>query len=104
MVAKRCKYGGRRRGTPNKVTRDLREMISTALVNAGGVKYLERQAHAPAFLALLGKILPRDVNLNANGRLSLTMYLSTCKLPATTATSTLGPASPLTPSCAPSPL
>jgi hypothetical protein len=55
-------------GTPNKVTRDLREIISTALVNAGGVKYLERQAqeNAPAFLALLGKLLPKEVNLNAN--------------------------------------
>ena len=56
------KTGGRRKGTPNKINRDLREMLLTALHQAGGVKYLTACAKdSPAvFLALLAKILPKE--------------------------------------------
>jgi len=39
-------------------------MIVTALMNAGGVRYLELQARQTpaAFLALLGKVLPRELS------------------------------------------
>jgi hypothetical protein len=56
--------GGRQRGTPNKVTRTLREAILLALEEAGGeggaVAYLVSQAKLSpgAFLGLIGKILP----------------------------------------------
>ena len=47
---------------PNKVTGELKEMILTALGNAGGAEYLERRANDPrtaaAFLGLVGKVLP----------------------------------------------
>jgi hypothetical protein len=88
-VAKGQKYGGRVKGTPNKLTGDLKAMISRALVAAGGVEYLVAQASAnpPAFLGLFGKTLPKDVNLSATGSLKLTMYLST-GCPPTTPTST----------------
>jgi hypothetical protein len=71
--------GGRPPGSLNKITRDVRLMITKALVLAGGVAYLRRQADAnpAAFLGLVGKTLPKEVNLNANGSLRLTMYLST---------------------------
>ena len=64
---------GRKRGTPNKVTRELREMVLAALDKAGGETYLLAQARAePAsFLALLGKCLPKDVNLKGSGVLKV---------------------------------
>lgn len=54
---------GRRKGTPNKVTGALKDMILQALSNAGGVAYLERQAvkQPTAFLALVGRVLPLQV-------------------------------------------
>ena len=62
------RYGGRAKGTPNKTTAELKEMILKALDNAGGEKYLTTQAHAnpQAFLTLVGKILPKDINANVN--------------------------------------
>jgi hypothetical protein len=57
------KTGGRAKGTPNKVTGALREMVLAALEAAGGVEYLARQAeqNPAAFLTLLGKVLPLTV-------------------------------------------
>lgn len=54
---------GRKKGTPNKVTGELKEMILTALGDAGGVEYLKKQAtESPsAFLTLVGKVLPLQV-------------------------------------------
>ena len=51
---------GRVKGTPNKVTGDLRAMILAALDDAGGQKYLAQQAEANpgAFMTLVGKVLP----------------------------------------------
>lgn len=57
------KTGGRKKGTPNKVTRELKEMILNALATAGGEKYLVRAAkkNPNAFLTLVGKVLPLQV-------------------------------------------
>lgn len=57
------KTGGRKAGTPNKVTADLKSMILGALDAAGGAKYLQQQATAnPAsFLTLIGKVLPMQI-------------------------------------------
>lgn len=57
------KTGGRVAGTPNKFTGELKEMILNALAAAGGVDYLKQQAvdNPPAFLALVGKVLPMQV-------------------------------------------
>lgn len=54
---------GRKKGTPNKVTGELKEMILAALGEAGGVEYLKAQARdtPTAFLALVGKVLPMTV-------------------------------------------
>lgn len=66
---------GRKRGVPNKMTRELKEMILAALDKAGGVEYLARQAEeTPAsFLALVGKVLPLTVNANTTGDRKLTV-------------------------------
>ena len=62
-MAKGFKTGGRQKGTPNKITHDLKEMVVKALHKAGGVAYLARQAEAnpSAFLALVGRVLPLQV-------------------------------------------
>lgn len=56
---------GNRKGVPNKVTAQLKDMILTALDGAGGAQYLEDRAKDPrtasAFLGLIGKVLPMTV-------------------------------------------
>ena len=61
--------GGRRPGTPNKINRDLKEMILNALSDAGGSAYLARQAiETPAaFMALLGRVLPLQMAGDGGG-------------------------------------
>jgi hypothetical protein len=65
------RFGGRKKGTPNKVTGDLRAMILGALSDAGGQDYLTKQAkkNPKAFLALLGRCLPKDIT-NSDGSFS----------------------------------
>jgi hypothetical protein len=55
--------GGRKKGTPNKVTGELKDMILQALGRAGGVTYLTARAkdNPAAFLTLVGKVLPLQV-------------------------------------------
>jgi hypothetical protein len=62
---------GRQKGSRNRVPLELAQMIETALSKAGGVEYLVRQANENpvAFLALLGKILPRQVEVTRDTRL-----------------------------------
>lgn len=62
------KTGGRVAGTPNKVSKALKDMILGALDAAGGEKYLLEQAerNPQAFLTLVGKVLPSEIS-GANG-------------------------------------
>lgn len=55
---------GRPKGVPNKTTTEVKQMILDALAGAGGVEYLIRQAEEKpqAFLALLGRVMPLQVN------------------------------------------
>jgi hypothetical protein len=57
---------GKPKGATNKVTREVKQMILDALDGAGGVKYLQERAKDPrtasAFLTLVGKVLPLQVN------------------------------------------
>jgi hypothetical protein len=56
---------GKPKGAVQKNTKELKDMILTALSNAGGVEYLERRANDPktaaAFLSLVGKVLPMTI-------------------------------------------
>jgi hypothetical protein len=63
---KRPKTGGRKKGTQNKLTGTLKEMILQSLSNTGGVEYLVQQskAHPAAYLALIGRVLPLQVQEN----------------------------------------
>lgn len=60
---------GRAPGQPNKLTSEIRDMIHEALEGAGGVGYLREQArdNPQAFLALVGKIVPREVHADIQG-------------------------------------
>lgn len=55
--------GGSRKGSPNKMTNDLRTMILGALEDAGGREYLADKAkECPGpFMSLLGKCLPKEI-------------------------------------------
>lgn len=54
---------GRKRGTANKLTRDIKAAIENAFVEVGGEKYLVRVAkRQPAvFCKLLGQVLPKEI-------------------------------------------
>lgn len=69
-MAKGRKTGGRVKGTPNKLTADIRSAIETAFHQVGGAEYLERIAKTePAvFCGLLGKVLPTQ--LQHSGKIS----------------------------------
>jgi hypothetical protein len=55
---------GRPKGVPNKLTTEVKQMILDALDSAGGVAYLASKAesHPAAFMSLVGKVLPLQVN------------------------------------------
>jgi hypothetical protein len=54
---------GRPKGSKNKTTTQLKEMILQALSNVGGIQYLEDQAelNPVAFMSLVGKVLPMTI-------------------------------------------
>ena len=58
------KTGGREKGTSNRVTKQLKELILAALDGVGGQAYLERQAekNPGPFLTLIGKVLPTTLS------------------------------------------
>lgn len=60
---------GRPKGAVNKSTKLLKDMILQALDNSGGVDYLMEQASAnpTAFMTLVGKVLPLQVNAEHSG-------------------------------------
>lgn len=54
---------GRPKGSPNKVTAAIKDMIVQALDEAGGKDYLITQSreNPVAFMGLIGKVLPMQV-------------------------------------------
>lgn len=65
---------GRTKGVPNKLTRHMKGCIEEAFEKAGGVDYLVRIANGntadrTAFMALLGRLLPMQVNSNIDQRI-----------------------------------
>lgn len=62
-MAKGQKTGGRQKGTPNKVSADIKGMVLEALSAKGGAQYLIDQAelNPVAFMGLVGKVLPMTV-------------------------------------------
>lgn len=69
--------GGSRKGIPNVITRDVKEMILEALTHAGGAEYLYMHAldNPKAFLALVGKVLPMTVAGDPNNPVGITVTI-----------------------------
>lgn len=72
-MAKGVKTGGRKAGTPNKLTGDLRAAIREAFEKAGGVGYLHKVAieNPAVFCALLGRVLPMEVQGTDGGPIQI---------------------------------
>jgi hypothetical protein len=68
---------GRKKGEPNKVTKQLKDMILGALDDSGGQKYLAQQAseNPNAFLALVGRVLPMTVQGDKDNPLQTTVTI-----------------------------
>jgi len=66
--------GGRQKGTPNKSTQAVKDLILEALAQKGGADYLARQAdeNPAAFMTLVGKVLPLQVTGDGGGALVCT--------------------------------
>ena len=65
---------GRQKGQVNRLTRTMKEAIEQAFDKAGGVDYLVKLAHGTssdrqAFAALIGRLLPMQVNSNIDQRI-----------------------------------
>lgn len=86
-MARGVKTGGRQKGTPNKITALLKDDILTAASNAhpdGRVGYLTQQAqeNPAAFLTLLGKVLPMQMDLSSSdGSMQPTQIILTAAKP-----------------------
>jgi hypothetical protein len=61
---------GRPKGVPNKLTSSVKEAIEAAFHGVGGAEYLMRQAeeNPQAFMTLLGKIIPAQVQAEFTGK------------------------------------
>lgn len=66
---------GRKPGVPNRLNADLKNMILSALRAVGGEQYLIEQAqNNPAvFLALLSKLIPRDVKASVSAEVEISL-------------------------------
>ena len=73
---KRPSNAGRKKGVANKNVQQLRDMILNALAKAGNDDYLYQQSleNPVAFMNLIGKILPKQVDVDANiaGNIAIT--------------------------------
>jgi hypothetical protein len=76
---------GRKPGVPNKITREIKEAVLLAFENKGGHKYLERMADEEpcAFMTLLGKILPVQLQAEINAKSDHTVTFQMVYHPAT---------------------
>lgn len=70
-MARGAKTGGRQKGSVNKLTADLKEIVLCSLHAVGGIEYLKKQAEkSPGpYMALLGKVLPLQLANDPNNPL-----------------------------------
>ena len=61
----RKKSGGRKKGTPNKITKDVKEMVLEALEKLGGTEWFIAQGleNPVAFMAIAGKAMPKETKV-----------------------------------------
>ena len=63
------KTGGRKKGTPNKTTAQVKDAILKAFDQAGGAKYLLKVSEDDprTFCTLLAKVLPAEIKAELTG-------------------------------------
>ena len=63
--------GGRVKGTPNKLTRTIKEAIEASFDKVGGADYLAKMAYEQpsAYMSLLGKVLPTQIEGSMTAKL-----------------------------------
>lgn len=68
------KLGGRKKGTQNKATAEIKDMLRQALDESGGVDYFIKQAkeNPVSFNTLIAKIIPADVSAKFTGNMVIT--------------------------------
>ena len=76
-MAAGIKTGGRKKGSPNKITSQLKDMVLQALDEAGGVDYLKQTAidNPASFLTLIGKVIPLQVTGEDGGAVKFELSL-----------------------------
>ena len=64
----REKQGGRKKGTPNKATADIKAMLLESFTQVGGVEYLTEQAivNPVAYMGLLKGVIPKEQQIEVN--------------------------------------
>jgi hypothetical protein len=64
----------RRLGSPNAAPKAIKDMILGALSEVGGKDYLVKQAelNPVAFMGLVGKLIPKDINASVKADLVMT--------------------------------
>lgn len=70
------KVGGRQKGTCNKFSKDVRQMVLNALNGAhpeGGEAWLKKQAedNPIAFLQIVGKIIPAEIKASVKEKITV---------------------------------
>jgi hypothetical protein len=76
LAKKGERFGGRKKGTPNKINVLLKDALIEAATLAGGkeglIGYLKKQANyePAAFMSLLGKVLPMQIRGNVTGEIN----------------------------------
>ena len=61
---------GRKKGVPNKLTSDLRQIILLALDRRGGVEYLLTLSDTD-FTRLLARVIPQEVDAKLSGNVTV---------------------------------
>lgn len=65
---------GRPKGASNKLTKTIREAVELSFIKVGGADYLVRMADEQpvAYMTLLGKVLPQQIEANLRGGVTIT--------------------------------
>ena len=73
---------GRPKGSPNKIRRDVAELVRIALEGVGDETYLIARAkkNPTAFLALVSKLMPTQINADVNVNSDLAARLAAAEL------------------------
>lgn len=72
----REKTGGRKKGTPNKTTVQVKEAILAAFEELGGAEYLIAvgEEDHKTFIALLGKLVPLEATVHGDITIELVSF------------------------------